>query len=63
MTREDFLREQRIELARFDIEDAGTPEVVREAWDRMRAEIQQRRPEFVTEMECERGLQTCEVSQ
>lgn len=56
MTREDFLREQRIDLALFDIENAGSHEVLREAWDRMRAEIQQRRPEMVTDLEMQKGL-------
>lgn len=56
MTREDFLREQRIDLARFDLEHAKTRDLEIEAWNRMQLEIAQRSPERVAEMESEKGL-------
>ena len=56
MTREDFLREQRIELAAFDLAAAETRAQEVEAWERMSAEIKARSAERVAEMEREKGL-------
>ncbi len=56
MTREDFLREQRIDLAAFDLAAAETRAQEVEAWERMSAEIKSRSAERVAEMELEKGL-------
>lgn len=56
MTREDFLREQRIELAKFDLVHAEARKDETEAWERMTAEIKLRSAQRVAEMEREKGL-------
>lgn len=56
MTREDFIREQRIDLARFDLEHAESDDEKAEAWRRMREEICSRSPQRVKEMESKKDL-------
>lgn len=56
MNRQDLEREQRIDLCYFDLVAAQTPEERRAAFERLKVESKQRRPERVEEMERERGL-------
>lgn len=56
MTREDLQREQRADLAYFDLVAAKTPEARREAFQRLCAEVKARTPARVAELERDRGL-------
>lgn len=56
MTEDDLDREYRIDVELLKLKYAKTPAERRAAFDSMRAEINTRTPEFVTEMEVKRGL-------
>ncbi|MDE2104101.1 MAG: hypothetical protein KGL39_43085 [Patescibacteria group bacterium] len=56
MTREDFLREQRLQIYGFDLSPTKSKDEIRQMWERMLAEIKTLQPERAAEMERERGL-------
>lgn len=56
MTQDDLDREYRIDVELLKLKYAKSPAESRAAFDAMKAEINQRRPGVVTEMEVKRGL-------